>query len=84
MVMDTYTELSKQCCFSSSQDSMEEQQLAYAISSSQDSCKDQSQAVSEEFSHDLIQTRCSVLAFGHIIVVAQRMHLQAMKKIDGQ
>jgi len=27
-LMDTYTSLSNQCCFSSSQDSLEEQQLA--------------------------------------------------------
>ena len=44
-LMDTSQVLSKQCRFSSSQDSLDEQQLAEAISSLQESCKDQSQAV---------------------------------------
>ena len=82
--MDTYTGLSKQCCFSSSQDSLEEHQLALAISSLQDSSKDQSLAISEEFSHVLVQTRYSILAFGHITVAAQCAHLREMKKINRQ
>jgi len=47
IIIGTHTQvLSKQCCFSNSQDSLEE---LYTVSSLKDSCKDQSLAVSEAF-----------------------------------
>jgi len=53
LMIDTQV-LSKQCYFRSTQDSLEEQQLAIGHHSLQDSCKDQSQAVSEAFTQKIV------------------------------